>query len=133
MERVASRRSGQRVTGTTSKRLFRLQKLSCSRSWHQNTVGCHQERDSLKGTLAWDRGIRFGRPETNPEHIVTEWRDGSENNPKAGTGETFRNFVVAGDTGSALGPRTKRIASCETQEAPDTRTSLTTSPRSPDR
>ena len=24
-----------------------------------------------------------------------EWRNGAENNPKAGTGETFRNFIVA--------------------------------------
>ena len=49
-----------------------------------------------------------------------EWRNGSENTPKAGTDEKFRNFVVARDTGSDLGLGTKRTALWETQEARDT-------------
>ena len=40
VERVVSRRSGQRMTEITCRRLFRLQKLSCSRSVHQNIVDC---------------------------------------------------------------------------------------------
>ena len=39
-----------------------------------------------------------------------EWSNGSENTPKAGTDEKFRNFVVARDTGSDLGLGTKRTA-----------------------
>ena len=62
-----------------------------------------------------------------------ERRNVRENDPKAGTNETFRNFIFARDTRSALGPGTKRTASWETQETPDTCTSLTTSPRKPDR
>ena len=46
-----------------------------------------------KGNTAWDTGIWLGRSETNTEHIVRTRND--DNNPKAGTGETFRNFVVA--------------------------------------
>ena len=57
VERVASHRSGQRMIATTRKRLFRLQKLSCSRSWHQNTEDCHQERDSTKGHCVGERDL----------------------------------------------------------------------------
>ena len=57
VERVASHRSGQRMIATTRKRLFRLQKLSCSRSWHQNTEDCHQETDSTKGHCVGERDL----------------------------------------------------------------------------
>ena len=60
-----------------------------------------------------------------------EWRIGSENNPKAGTDETFRNFIVSRDTGSTRVPGTERTASWETHATPDTCTSITTSSRKP--
>ena len=62
-----------------------------------------------------------------------EWRNRRENFRKAGTDETIRNFIFARDTRCALGLGTKRTASWETQETPDTCTSLTTRPRKPDR
>ena len=58
--------------------------------------------------------------------------NGSENDPKTGADETLRNFIVARDTRSTLGPGTKRTASWETQETSDACTSPTTSPRRPD-
>ena len=67
MERVASHRSGQRTTEITRKNLFRLQKLSCSRSWHQSIVDSRRERDSIKDEK---KGIWLGKSGTNPEHIV---------------------------------------------------------------
>ena len=48
--------SGQRMTEITRKRLVRLQNLSCSTSWHQNTVDCHPERDSINLTLRGTKG-----------------------------------------------------------------------------
>ena len=56
-----------------------------------------------------------------------------DNNPKAGTDETFKDFIVARDTGSFLRPGTNRTASWETQETPDPCNSCTTSSRTPDR
>ena len=44
-----------------------------------------------------------------------------------------RDFIVARDTGTSLGPGIKPTASWETQETPDTCTSLTTSTLKPDR
>ena len=77
-------------------------------------------RETLRGT----EGYLVGQVRDEPRAHCwdREWRDGSENNPKAGTDETFRNFIVARDTGGALGPGTKRTASWETQETPDTYT-----------
>ena len=62
------------------------------------------ERGSLKETL------RGRKSETNPRAQCwdEEWRNGSENNPKAGTDETFTNFSVARDTRSALVPNAPR-------------------------
>ena len=56
MERVVSHRSEQHMTATIRKRLFRLQRLSRSRSWHQNVVDCHEEKDSTKETLRGPKG-----------------------------------------------------------------------------
>ena len=56
VERVASHRSEQRMTEITRKRLFCLQRLSCSRSWHQSIVDCHQEGDFTKKTLCGTQG-----------------------------------------------------------------------------
>ena len=78
MERVASRRSGQRMTETTRKRLFRLQNLSCSRSWNQNIVDCHQEGVSMLGTLRGTKGsgwVSHGQtPSTLLGQKMTQWR-----------------------------------------------------------
>ena len=81
-----------------------------------------------------ETGIWPGEPETNPKHIVETKTGamGSEVNPKAGTDETFRNAVVAQDTGECFGPGTKSTASWVMQE-PDTCTSLVTGTRRPDR
>ena len=55
----------------------------------------------------------MGKSETNPEHIVgtKNCAMGGENNPKAGTDETFTNLILARDRGSVLGLGTKRTAS----------------------
>ena len=83
MERVASHRSGQRTTEITRKNLLRLQKLSCSRSWHQSIVDCRRERDSMKETLrgrkesGWASQRRT--PSTSLEPRMVQWeRDQSE-------------------------------------------------------
>ena len=70
-------------------------------------MDCHQDRDSIKETLR-GTGIWFGKSETTLEHLVgTE----SENNPKVATDETFRNFIVVRDAGSALARGTQRTTS----------------------
>ena len=71
----ASNGSGQRMTRTTRKRLFRLKKLSCSRSWHQNIVDCHQERDSMKVTLRGTKGSVSQRrtPSTLLGQRMAQW------------------------------------------------------------
>ena len=53
---------------------------------------------------AWETWIWLGKSETDPE------QRGSENNPKTGADDTHRNFMVARDTRSTLGPSTKRTA-----------------------
>ena len=99
---LASHRSGQRMTEITRKRLFRLWRLSC-----QNIVDCHQERDSLRRHCV-GQGSGLVSQRQTLEHVVGTK---SENNPKVGTDETFRNFIVVRDAGSALGLGTQRTAS----------------------
>ena len=67
VERVASHRSEQRMTEIYRKKLFRLQSLSCSRSWH---CGLSSGTRHHKGDTAWEKGIRLGKSQTNPEHFV---------------------------------------------------------------
>ena len=58
------------MTEITRKRLFRLQRLYCSKSWQHNTVDCHRERDSILETLRGAKGIWIGKTATTPKHIV---------------------------------------------------------------
>ena len=86
-----------------------------------------------EGDTAWDKGIWLGKSETTPEHTIGTQNGvmGTRNNPKTGTDESLRNIIVPRDTRSTLGLGAKRTASWETQETPDTCTSLTTSSRKP--
>ena len=109
VERVASHRSGQRMTEITSKNLLRLQKLSCSRSWHQSIVGLSSGNRLHKGDTAWEKQNLVGqvRDEPRAHRGDQEWCNGARN-PKTGAAETLRNVTVARDTRSTLGPGTKR-------------------------
>ena len=100
VERVAPHRSEQRMTEIT-----RLQRPSCSRSWHRNMVDCRRERLHEADT-ACNKGIWLGnKPRAHCWN--KEWRNGSEKTSQTGTDETFRNFMVARKTRSTPGPGTK--------------------------
>ena len=77
--------------------------------------------------------VRQVRDEPRAHRWDRELCNGSENDPKIGGDETLRNFIVARDTRSTLGPGTKHAASWETQETSDASTSPTTGPRRPGR
>ena len=83
--------------------------------------GLSSGRSVHVGHTAWDKGILLGESETNPEPHCwdKEWRSGDGNNPKAGTGETFRNSVVARNTRKALRRGTPAPALPPVHEPPD--------------
>ena len=58
------------MTEITRKNLLRLQKLSCSRSWHQSIVDCRRETDSTKETLRGKNRIWLDKSEMSHQHIV---------------------------------------------------------------
>ena len=105
----ASQRSEQRVTETRRRKSYGLQKLSYSRSWHQNIADCRRE---------WDRHNRWD----------IERRDEGEKISKTGSDATCRNITVARGSRSRLRLGTKSTASWEAQDTPDTWTSLATVP-----
>ena len=87
-----------------------FQKLSCSRSSHQNIVDFRRERDSIRRTQRGTRTVRTLEPTKRSE-----------------------TSLLLKIQGSTLGLGTERTATWETQETPATSTSLTTSSRIPDR
>ena len=87
-------------------------------------MDCHRERGFTKETLRGTKGS--GQVSHRAHWWDKDWRYGGENNPRAGTDETFRYFIVARETSSALGTwyQAHRVVGDATL---DTCTNLTTS------
>ena len=87
---MVTHRSGQRRTETTRRRFVPFAQTVLFKILAPEHRGLSSGKRPHKGDTVWDQGIWLGRTEINPEHIHcwdNKWRNGSENNPKAGTDE----------------------------------------------
>ena len=130
---MASHSSRQRMTEISRRKVIRLQKPSCSRSWHRNIVDCRRRRDSTKRGHCVGQGNLVTQAREKPQAF--RWfkarRDGGENSQKTGTDKPCRNITVARDSRSTMDRVLNAPRRGKTQETPDTCSSLATNSRKP--
>ena len=114
-ERVASHRSGQRMTEITRRNSFRLQKPSCSKSWLWNITGfrgrhCVERRDL----------VRQLRDKPRAHSCDTERRE-KQPQPWPGTGNTYSTEKSPRTAGTLTAKKHEKERRTDREEKKETR------------